>query len=204
MKKLGQLLMFVFICSTLISTAQDISVLEKIILDGDTILISRFPEITVEADRAPRVFKSENEKEKYDKLKKDVEIVYPYALLAGELLNGYNEELAQIRTKKQKRELTQKIEEELIAEFEDELVDLSMSQQILLIKLIDRQTGDTSYEILQEYRGYISAFLWQGVARVFGHNLKNDYDGKGDEELIEEIIAEIEREKVDVIYSELK
>lgn len=203
MKK--QVLFLVGLVVTFIVNGQDaykdVTVLNTIVIDGDTMPFVSFPEFTFEEHVEARQFASAKEEEKYSKLKADVLKVYPYAKLAGNLLVGYNEELAQIKTKKEKREFTKKVEEELEREFASDLIKLSMNQQIILIKLIDRQTGDTSYEILQDYRGYVSAFFWQGLARIFGHNLKNDYDGNGDEKMIEEIIAEIERNEIEVSYS---
>jgi hypothetical protein len=205
MKKLVYLFAICVFPFSVIAQENDVSVLQTILVDGDTIPIVFFPEFSIQADRTPekRTFASQKEEKKYGKLKDDVIKVYPYALMAGDLLNQYAKDLSGIKSKKQKRAFTKKLEEEIDSDFGYELGHMSVNQQVILIKLIDRQTGDTSYEILQEFRGYVSAFFWQGLARVFGHNLKSDYDGNGDEEMIEEIIAEIEREKIDVSYSEL-
>jgi len=69
---------------------------------------------------------------------------------------------------------------------------MTISEGIILIKLIDRETGDCSYELISELRGSFSAFMWQSLARLFGHNLKSEYDGEGDDAAIEEIVGEIE------------
>ena len=201
MKKLifGILSVFMLLAG-IAQNVNEVYVLEQVIIGEDTILFYALPELTIEASVDEKIFTSKREEKRYNKLRKDVEKVWPYAELAGELLNGYNKDLALIKTKDEKRAYTKKIEEELESEFSSDLIRLSMNQQVILIKLIDRQTGNTSYEILQDYRGYVSAFLWQGLARIFGHNLKNDYDGNGDEEMIEEIIAEIEREKIELSY----
>jgi hypothetical protein len=63
---------------------------------------------------------------------------------------------------------------------------------VLLIKLIDRETGESSYALVKELKGKMSAFMWQGVARVFGHNLKDEYDEEGEDMLIENIVEQIE------------
>ena len=58
----------------------------------------------------------------------------------------------------------------------------------MLIKLIDRETGETSYALIQELKGKFSAFMRQSVARLFGHNLKNEFDAEGDDAIINDIV----------------
>ena len=70
-------------------------------------------------------------------------------------------------------------EAELRAEFEAEVKDLTISQGRILVKLIDRQTGETSYELVKDLRGSFVAFVWQGMARLFGQDLKSNYDPDG-------------------------
>lgn len=69
---------------------------------------------------------------------------------------------------------------------------MTISQGRLLIKLIDRETMNTSYELIRQYRGSLSAAFWQGIARIFGTNLKEEYDPYGEDIIIEIIVTEIE------------
>jgi hypothetical protein len=69
---------------------------------------------------------------------------------------------------------------------------MNIAQGRLLIKLINRETQNTSYDLIKDYRGKITAAFWQGVARIFGTNLKEEYDPYGDDAVIERIIQEIE------------
>lgn len=135
MKKLNLISLFVFL--NIVSFAQesstDVNILQTVIIDSDTIPIVFFPEFEVRVQRTPRVFASKKEEKRYNKLRKDVETVWPYAELAGNLLNGYNKDLAQIKSKKERREYTRKIQEELEEEFSSDLIDLSMSQQVILM-----------------------------------------------------------------------
>lgn len=85
------------------------------------------------------------------------------------------------------------VEQELLVEFEDDLKQLTITQGRILIKLVDRETGSTSYELVKELRGTFSAFFWQTLARLFGSNLKSVYDPYGEDRLIEEIIFLIDR-----------
>lgn len=179
------------------------SVTSVIVVDGDTIPLLNFPEFTItQSAREQITFTSKRQERKYNKLEKDVITVYPYAKLAGEMLVEYDKELAKIDNRKQKKEFTERVEKELDEEFGSELSDLSISQAVILIKLVDRQTGNTSYEILQDYRGYFTAFVWQGLARLFGHNLKSEYDETEDDWMIEAIIDDIENGHI--AYTEIK
>ena len=69
---------------------------------------------------------------------------------------------------------------------------MTITQGRLLIKLIDRETQNTSYELIKQYRGFLSAAFWQGIARIFGSNLKAEYDHFGEDALIELIVRDIE------------
>jgi hypothetical protein len=77
-------------------------------------------------------------------------------------------------------------------QFEDDLRGLTFSHGLVLLKLVDRETSHTSYELLKEFRGNVSAVFWQSFGRVFGFNLRTRYDPKGEDALIEEIIQLIE------------
>ncbi len=140
-----------------------------------------------------RNFKNKDDEKKYFRLKRDVIKVYPYAKLAGEKLKLYNDTLAKIPTEKMRKKFLKKIEKELKDEFTDDLEKMTYNQGRVLIRLIDRQTGDTSYHLVEELRGTFSAFFWQSLARLFGHNLKTKYNPKeGEDKTIEEIVLLIE------------
>jgi hypothetical protein len=84
----------------------------------------------------------------------------------------------------------------LRAQFENELVNLTITQGKILIKLVDRETGNTTYEVLKELKGGFSAFIFQGIARLFGSNLKSEYDAKEEDRMIEDIIVRIENGQI--------
>ena len=84
------------------------------------------------------------------------------------------------------------VEKELLDEYEDDLKKLTITQGRILIKLVDRETGATSYELVKELRGSFSAFFWQAFARIFGSTLKAEYDPYGEDRLIEEIVLLID------------
>ncbi len=159
------------------------------IINGDTIpLIDLQPVIFF----APRIFSSRSEAQRYQRLVYNIKRVYPYARLAGIKLREYNEELSRIQSESERRRAIQNIEKEIREEFEADLVRLNRTQGAILIKLIDRETSHTSYELLRDFRGAFSAVFWQSLGRLFGYNLKTPYDADGEDYLIEEIVLMIE------------
>jgi hypothetical protein len=160
-----------------------------VVIDGDTIPRAFLPSFYI-VER--RTFKSKADERAYLRLKQNVVKVYPYARFAGEKLREYEEELMGITDEKEKKKFYKRVEKELRAEFEGELMDLTITQGRILIKLIDRETGNTSYELVEALRGTFTAFFFQSFARLFGHNLKSNYDPKGEDKLIEDIVVMIE------------
>ncbi len=145
---------------------------------------------------AKRSFPDKKEERKYNKLEKNVRIVYPYAKKASQLLLKYKSEMDTITNERVKKKYYKKIEEELWTEYGDELQNMTVSQGRILIKLVDRETDKTSYELVKEMRSGFTAFVFQGMARMFGHNLKSEYNAFQQDKYIEEIILAIEVNKI--------
>jgi hypothetical protein len=141
---------------------------------------------------AERTFKTEKEKQKWDRLKRDVKKAYPYAVMARMKLAEMDAQLALVKGDKARKDFTEKCEKELTAQFAEDMKNLTGAQGKILFKLMDRETGSTTYQIIKERRGSFSAFMWQGVATIFGNNLKSDYDPTGDDQKIEEVVVLIE------------
>ena len=185
---------FLVLCSIVSSTAQTMErkgtpVAYKV-ENGDTVYYIRLREIVV---RAPRRFKSKAEERQFWRLVYNVKKVYPYAKLAGKKLHELNEYYLKLQTEKERKSYSKKVEDELRTEFEGELRKLTVTQGRILLRLVDRETGNTTYEILKDFRGSLSAVFWQAIARVFGSNLKTRYDpSSGEDKTIEQIIREIE------------
>ncbi|MFN0187518.1 MAG: DUF4294 domain-containing protein [Bacteroidia bacterium] len=129
----------------------------------------------------------------YLKLRRDVLRAYPYARLAATQLKFINDSVAHISGERNKKKFIKKLEKELKNQFERDLKKLTVTQGRILIKLIDRETGSTSYSLVKELRGSLQAFFWQGLSRLFGSNLKSEYDAQGEDALIESIVQQIER-----------
>lgn len=162
---------------------------ETVYYDGDTIPYGKLSAVTCSTDR---IFKTARQKASWDRLKYNVKKVYPYAILASAKLKEYDRVLATIPSESGKKAFMKEAEKQLKAEFGDELKNLTVTQGRILIKLIDRETGKTTYDIVKCMRGSFSAAMWQGVAIVFNSSLKADYDAEGDEQNIEYAIKLIE------------
>ncbi|HEY0059132.1 MAG TPA: DUF4294 domain-containing protein [Flavisolibacter sp.] len=130
---------------------------------------------------------------KYNRLRNAVYVTYPYARTAGVTLNDVAAHLKNIPQKSERKKYIKTRERELKKQFTDPLTNLSVYQGKVLMKLINRQTGNDCYEIIKEYKGSLNARMYQTVAFFFGSNLKQEY-GTVDENdrQIESIIKEIE------------
>lgn len=169
---------------------KDNSGVTRVVIEGsDTIPMIELPEVWV-FDR--RELDYLYLKRKYQRLIRNVKKAYPYSHIAGEKLKELDEQLASIYNEKEQKEHIKKAEEEIMGQFEKEVRKLTVTQGIILVKLIDRETGRSSYLVIKELKGSITAFFWQGIARIFGNDLKADYDPEGDDRVIEDIVRGIE------------
>lgn len=159
------------------------------IVNGEHIPWMLIPEVEV---TRKRVFRSPEDKARYLRLRYNVIKVLPYAKYAQNRYQQLYRDLALTGNKREQKRLVKACEKEIKDMFNKEVKNLTISQGEILIKLIDRQTGNSSYEVVKELRGGITAFFYQSIARVFGHNLKNTYDPEEDFE-IENIIRSLER-----------
>lgn len=129
----------------------------------------------------------------YTILEMRVKKVYPIAKLAAIKIDEYNKVYLSFKSERERRDYVKKIEKDLFAEFETQIRTMSISQGRILIKLIDRETGKSSFEIIKEFKGGFSAFFWQNIARLFGHNLKSEYDAANEDRMIENIVWQIDQ-----------
>lgn len=125
---------------------------------------------------------------KHWRLVRDFRRVYPLAQIAKEKMAGFEEQILAQPTRKKQRELSKKIEKELVAEYTPTMKKMTVNQGRILVRLIDRETDMTSYDIVKEFRGGFVAGFWQGVARIFGHNLKDEYDAADRDRMIEQCL----------------
>jgi hypothetical protein len=189
-------LIVVFIVFTVVAFAQNKAggyTLPANVVSGDTIPVMVLDEVTISPPHSVSV---PVYNAKYTKLIRDVKIVYPYAVLASVKLKEYNDMLDTIKDESVKKMKLKQAEEDLKNQFTDDIENMTHSQGMILLKLIYRQTGVTSYEIVKELRGSLRAIFWQTIARLFGNNLKVEYDPVGEDKAIEEIVKQIENGKL--------
>jgi hypothetical protein len=154
------------------------------LLDGDRVPWILLREVTI---YGRRTFRTEADRVAYNRLRYNVLKVLPYARLAQQKYDQLYRDLALTADRKEKRRLIKQCEKDIKDMFYKEVKNMTISQGQILLKLIDRQTGSTSYELVKELKGGVPAFFYQSLARVFGHNLKNEYDPETDRD-IENII----------------
>ena len=158
--------------------------------NGDTLPIVTLHPVSISENRT---FANKREERKWSRLKRDVAKVYPYSKIAGKKLRSYNDMMVGKPELEQNR-LLKRAESELKKEFEGDIRNMTLNQGRILIKLIDRETGNSSYSLVKELRGSFQAFFWQSLARVFSTNLKETFNPykNPEDKMIEDIIGSIE------------
>jgi hypothetical protein len=187
------ILSIMIFASGVLAQSEERIVVSARIINNDTLIVIPLPEYNVNA-KLPRKLRAKFRK--HSKLVYHVKKVYPYARLAGLKLMEYEEILLAAENDRERRKIMKIAEEELKAEFEDDLRKLTFKQGTILLKLVDRETGNTSYTLVQELRGKFAAFFWQTLARLFGYNLKVEYDPLGEDKEIEDIVVMIENGQI--------
>jgi len=158
--------------------------------EGDTIPSSNLPPVLVNG-RLTRQWR--NYWADWTRLRNAVYVTYPYAKAASRIMNEINTKLVNVSDRKERKIIIKSREKELKKEFTDKLTKLSVYQGKVLMKLINRETGNNCYEIIDEYKGFISAAFWQAVAVVFGSNLKQGYDPREKDIDMEKIVRDVEK-----------
>lgn len=163
---------------------------EAVIYNGDTLEAKTLENIYLLSTLSEAQM---SDKAKYNRLRNAVYVTYPYARRAGLVMNDINTKLESISKKADRKKYIQSREAELKKEFTSPLTNLSVYQGKVLMKLINRETGNNCYEIIKEYKGGFNARLYQTVAFFFSSNLKQPYDARKDDALIEKFVREVQR-----------
>ncbi|OFY64211.1 MAG: hypothetical protein A2V64_03330 [Bacteroidetes bacterium RBG_13_43_22] len=166
--------------------------LQKVKRNGETLPEVEIKEVAVVGRMQGSPRREQSQFRKYQRLVYNLKKVYPYAMVVRERLSDVNAELATISDEKDRRNYLKQFEKEVFNEYEDDIRDMTITQGKLLLKLIYRETYNTSYDLIREYRGGLNAAFWQGIARIFGTNLKSEYDPYGEDILVELIIQDIQ------------
>lgn len=157
--------------------------------DGQTYPLVELNEVTVTA----RMTRSARfDYRRHARLVYNVRRVYPYAIIVRNELGRVNRLLETLPDERDQRNFMQQYEKDIFKTYESDMKKLTFTQGKILIKLIDRETENTSFDLIKKYRGNFSAAFWQSVARIFGANLKSGYDATGEDSDIEQVVREIE------------
>ena len=183
------------VCIILPVNAQDSSgvVTRAIIVNGDTLPIVALNEVDI---FGPVVFASKLEAISFSRLVLNVKMAYPYARIVAAKSQEYDLLIASATSKKEKKNLMKKAEDELKAQFEDDAKNMNEEEGKLLFKLIYRQTGSSAYDLIKSYRGGLTAIFYQTFGRLYGYNLKSTYDASGEDKEIEKIVVMIEKGEI--------
>ncbi len=175
------------------------SVMNYEVVNGDTIFLDAIKPAyifgTVRGNYRGRAWRQ------YRRLVYNFKRVYPYALEARKIIREADSVIAVSNfSEKQRDEYIDAYQKKLFRHFEKPLKKLSVSQGRLLLKLIDRELGRTSFYIIREYRGRLSAGFWQTVAKIFGNDLKKPYDRFGEDRATEDLVELYQNGAFDALY----
>lgn len=187
------IVLILFILGTKILSAQQQDIVRCIIRNGDTIPHIWLEEAVVkEKNRSKAWFRRYSQRQ--TRLEYNVRKVYPYALIAAAKVNEIEQKLALLSKESEKKKVIKEEYSQLMKTFKTPLMKLSITQGRILIRLVYRETSQTSFAHIREYRGTVNAYFWQSIALIFGNNLKAAYDPNGEDAEIEKIVQEIIKE----------
>ena len=158
--------------------------------EGDTIPQSWLPTVEVSAKQTNQW---RNYWRDWTRLRNAVYITYPYAKSASKVISEVNAQLVNVKDESLRKQIIKAREKELKRDFADKITKLSVYQGKVLMKLINGETGNNCYSLIQEFKGNFNAGFWQAVAFVFGSSLKQPYEPQGDDREIEKIVLEVQK-----------
>lgn len=149
-------------------------------LEGEFVPWVLLPDANI---RDLRLFKTPEDRAAYNRLRYNVLKVLPYAQFAGQRYRKLQQDLATTADKRQQKEMVKACEKEIKELFNKQIKNLTIAQGEILIKLVQRETGNTSFELLKQMKGGFKAFMFQSAARMFGHDLKETYDPEQEKDI---------------------
>ncbi len=156
---------------------------------NDTILLAFLHDIWV----FPRSrFKNKAQEQYFWRTVRDVKRTLPYAKLISSELTKVNVQLVTIKTESERKKFMKEFEKNAFKKYESDLKKMTVNQGRILMKLVDRETDKTTYDLIKTYKGSFTAFFWQGIARMFGSNLKSEFDAADKDKILERVIVLVE------------
>lgn len=181
----------IFVCVAYLSVYAD-SVVDSVLLqisNTDTFYLARMADVYV---YPPMVFKNKQQERFYWKTVRDVKKTLPFAKELALEMQVADQQLALLTDDKARRKWWRQYEKYLFRKYEDDLRHMTASQGQMLMKLMDRESDRTSYDIIKHYRGKASANFWQFVAKLFKNDLKEEYDASDKDRIVERVINLVE------------
>ncbi len=170
--------------------------------NGDTLYVDNINNLYVYG--RPNNWKKNKSLRDYYRTVYNFKKVYKYALIAKDITLETDSVLRVSNfSRKEREKYIKQYEKKLFREFEKPLKNLSISQGKLLLKLLDRELGSTSFYVIKGYKGGMTAAFWQGVARLFGSDLKKPYDKYGEDKVVEELVILYQQNAFDNLYYSL-
>lgn len=174
------------------------AILHYKVINGDTVFVEKLRPSRCYS-RLPR--QKGKEWRKYYRLVHNFSKTYPYALASKKILLSVDSTMIAEGMKRGKRDrYINQVQKELFKVFEEPMRSMTVSQGALLMKLIDREIGKTSFKIIKDYKSGIAAGFWQGIAKLFGSDMKKPYDPDGDDKQTEELVKLWEEGEFDLLY----
>ena len=171
-------------------TVNDTIISSAVIYNGDTIEAKTLSYVYHFTKESPE---QASRRAEWTRLRNAIYVTFPYAKKAGIVMNDINARLANVTKKEARKNYIKTREKELKKEFADPLMNLSVYQGKVLMKLINRETGNNCYDIIKEYKGGVTARLYQTVAFFYNSSLKQPYEVEGKDSEIEKIVLEVEK-----------
>lgn len=186
--------LFALVCCTLRMQAQEKQATHRYLIpvciyQGDTIPCIQLRTVYI---FSPLKFKNEKERQEYYRLIRNVKKVYPISRKVNQAIIETYEYLQTLPTKKERQKHIKRVEKGLKEQYTPLMKKLSFAQGKLLIKLIDRQSNQTSYELVKAFMGPFKAGFYQAFAALFGASLKKEYDPQGEDKLTERVVLLVE------------
>ena len=168
------------------------SIVHSIVIGRDTFPHVTLDEVNVFAKRI-NARKYARQQKRNHRLVHNVRKALPYAKIAAAKINEIEALLAQAHSKREKERIIKEEYKQLMKTFKKPLMSLTVTQGKILVRLIYRETNNSSFHHIKEYKGSVNAYFWQSLALLFGNNLKADYEPEGRDKEIEEVVRQIEK-----------
>lgn len=182
------MIIFCSLCSLSVWSSARLDSCAVQVRDGDTLYLAYLRDIYV---FPPMRFKNKKQERFYWKTVRDVKKTLPIAKILTKEMEKTDAVMSKMNRREQ-RQFWKQYEKVLFAQYEDSFRRMTAAQGQMLMKLVDRECGRTSYDVIKFYKGGFAASFWQTVAKMVGNDLKAEYDGADKDKIVERIIVLVE------------